>query len=112
MLLNAGRRRHESPVGVDQVHNYYEHLVLDQITLTNERAQTDLDFLADVACVALNRLPPRYVRHDVDLTFFMTPVELQDMQDKIEDAVQQAIEYVDSRDKEKAAAAAAAEEEA
>jgi hypothetical protein len=24
------------------------------------------DLLADVACVALNRLPPRYIRHQVD----------------------------------------------
>ena len=112
MLLNAGRRRQEFTMGVDQVHNYYEHLVLDQITLTNERARTDLDFLADVACVALNRLPPRYVRHDVDLTFFMTPAELQDMQEKIEDAVKQAIDYVDSRDKLKEAAAGEEQEEA
>ncbi|TQV67770.1 hypothetical protein FKG94_24890 [Exilibacterium tricleocarpae] len=103
MLLNAGRRRHEPRVGVDQVHNYYEHLVLEEITLTNERSRTDLDFLADVACVALNRLPPRYVRHDVDLTFFMSPLELQNMQEKIQSAVKQAIDYVVSRDRQKVA---------
>ena len=31
--------------------------------------------LADVACVALNRLPARYVRHDVDMVFYLTEQE-------------------------------------
>ena len=109
MLFSAGRRRQEVTAGVDQVHNYYEHLVLDRITLTNERARIDVDFLSDVACVALNRLPPRYVRHDVDLTFFMSPVELKEMHDKVEDAVKQAIDYVTSRDALREAAEMAGE---
>ena len=30
----------------------------------------DAELLADVACVALNRVPPRYIRHMVDLRFY------------------------------------------
>ena len=33
------------------------------------------DLLCDVACVALNRLPPRYIRHAVDFSFYLTEQE-------------------------------------
>lgn len=100
MLLHAGRRRFELPMGVDSVHNYYEHMVLEEIAQHSSRAQEDMDFLADVACVALNRLPPRYIRHDVDMTFFMSQVELQEMNNKVHQAVMEAIDYVASRERE------------
>lgn len=54
----------------DSVHNYYESLVIAQLLRASDRANEDAEFMADVTCVALNRLPPRYVRHDVDMTFF------------------------------------------
>ena len=42
----------------EQVHNYYERLIFEEVA---RRAQTypvfTADMLADVACVALNRLP-------------------------------------------------------
>jgi len=98
MLLGLGRRRHELPVGVDSIHNYYEHLVLEEITKHSERAHRDVDYLADVACVALNRLPPRYIRHNVDMTFFMSPQEMAEIEDKVTAAVTAAIAYVESRE--------------
>lgn len=98
MLLGSGRRRYELPVGVDSIHNYYEHLVLEEIVKHSDRAHQDVDYLADVACVALNRLPPRYIRHDVDMTFFMSPQEMAEMEDKVTAAVKAAIVYVDSRE--------------
>lgn len=104
MLLNATRRYAELPSEVDSIHNYYEHLVLEEIARTSERSRQDMNFLADVACVALNRLPPRYIRHDVDMTFFMSPMELQEIQDKTKNAVATAIEYVSRREAERLAA--------
>ena len=98
MLLGAGRRRYQLPVGVDSIHNYYEHLVLEEIAKVSERARQEGDFLSDVACVALNRLPPRYIRHDVDMTFFLSPVELAEIYEKVARAVEEALEYVISRD--------------
>ena len=83
---------------VDFLHNYYERLVVQEVHDQSERVQQgDRDFLADVACVALNRLPPRYIRHDVDMTFFMSPVELQEIYDKVSKAVADAVNYVASR---------------
>ncbi len=106
MLLGAGRRRGELPSGVDSIHNYYEHLVLEELASTSERARTDGEFLADTACVALNHLPPRYIRHDVDMTFFMSTVELQEIHNKVQAAVAKAVAYVEQSE------AARAEEEA
>lgn len=102
MLLHAGRRRTELPVGVDSIHNYYEVQVLEAIAQSHERALTDADFLADVACVALNHLPPRYIRHDVDMSFFLSPQEQEEIQAKVHTAVKNAIEYVLSRETERA----------
>ncbi len=100
MLLTPGQRRYELPAGVDSIHNYYEHLVLEQISDSSERAHHDVDYLADIACVALNRLPPRYIRHNVDMTFFMSAEDIQEIHTKVENAVKDAIEYVASRELE------------
>jgi hypothetical protein len=84
----------------DFIHNYYERLVLEEIVAQSSRVQDgDRDFLADVACVALNRMPPRYIRHDVDMTFFMSPQDIQEIANKVVQAVSDAIEYVESRER-------------
>lgn len=60
----------------EQVHNYYERLVFEAVVqrAAQHPAFTN-DMLLDVACVALNRMPARYVRHDVDLVFYLTEQE-------------------------------------
>jgi len=98
MWLTAGRENQDTPAGIDTAHNYYERLVMDEIIHSNPRAREDRDFFADVSCVALNRLPPRYIRYDVDTTFFLSPVELQEIHDKVKLAVSSAIDYVLSRE--------------
>lgn len=82
----------------ESIHNYYELMVLDQLQRSSDRASSDPDFLADAACVALNHLPPRYVRHDVDMTFFLSPTEMEEMHDKVAHAVNKAVEYVETRE--------------
>lgn len=81
----------------DSIHNYYERMVLEEIhrALPERRDQSDL--LADVACVALNHLPPRYIRHDVDMAFYLSPREQIEMEEKVRNAVQQAIIFVEQR---------------
>lgn len=85
---------------VDFLHNYYERLVIEEIFEQSERVrQGDRDFLADAACVALNRLPPRYIRHDVDMTFFMSPQDMVEIAQKVSQAVTDALSYVESRER-------------
>ena len=79
----------------DGIHNYYERMVLEEI----RRVLPDRggDLVADIACVALNHLPPRYIRHDVDMAFYLSPREQMEMEEKVRTAVQQAISFVQSR---------------
>lgn len=97
MLLTDHNHETDAESTYGSIHNYYERLVIEHIRSTSERAKQDGNYLADIACVALNRLPPRYIRHDVDMTFFLSPVELDDIAKKVADAVASAIEYVESR---------------
>ncbi len=80
----------------DSIHNYYEPLVLQRIldTLVAQGGISDEDYLQDVACLALNRLPARYVRHDVDMAFFLTTEERAAMERSVHEAVREASEYV------------------
>ena len=59
----------------ESVHNYYENLVFIEIRKVLKKRKInadDDDYPEDIACVALNRLPTRYVRHHVDLAFYLT----------------------------------------
>lgn len=80
----------------DNINNYFEKLVFEvlQDKLYNSKLDNDEDFLADIACVALNQLPSRYVRHNVDMAFYMTTEEREQNQIIVEDAVIMAIDYV------------------
>ena len=82
----------------EQVHNYYERLVFEEV-LRRAAKRPDLmpDALADVACVALNRLPARYVRHDVDLMFYLTEHERHAIELSLAAALDFAFTYVTER---------------
>lgn len=80
----------------EQLHNYYELLVIRYITekLIRPDETVDEDYWEDVACVALNQLPARYVRHEVDLAFYMPVEERVEMEQAVENAVKTAASYV------------------
>ncbi|PND37323.1 hypothetical protein C1O66_07115 [Paucibacter aquatile] len=59
--------------------------------------EADSDLLCDVACVALNRLPPRYIRHAVDFLFYLTENERREIDAAIEEAVDYAFNFVQAR---------------
>ena len=81
----------------DSIHNYYERMVLEEIQRALPERHDESDLLADIACVALNHLPPRYIRHDVDMAFYLSPREQIEMEEKVKTAVQQAIRFVEQR---------------
>jgi len=85
-------------VDVDTIHNHHERAVLDAVRATAPRyAHLHADLLADVACVALNRLPPRYIRHEVDLAFYLSEKERAQNARAVADAVKFAFEFVQAR---------------
>lgn len=85
-------------MALENIHNYYEQLVIKQLQEILGPTD-DGDFLEDVACVALNQLPARYVRHNVDMVYYLTAEERDAMQQQIEKAVTHAIEYVSAHRK-------------
>ncbi|MFD2229973.1 late competence development ComFB family protein [Alkalimarinus sediminis] len=85
---------------MDSIQNYYEPLVIETLAeLTRDKAFSD-DLLIDVMCVALNHLPPRYIRHEVDMIYYLSPIEAKEMQDKVKKAVEGALAYVNERARE------------
>jgi hypothetical protein len=87
---------------VENIENWYEKILFGKI---RELSQTQLDHAddqapfdsamwSDIACLALNHLPPRYVRHSVDMRFYLSPQEHEEMDERVEAALQNAITYV------------------
>ena len=82
------------------IHNHHERAVLDAVASMATDfplAASEPGLLADVACVALNRLPPRYIRHEVDLVFYLTEKERGEMTRAVDEAVRSAFEFVQAR---------------
>ncbi len=81
------------------IYNHHERTVMELVrTMGSTRhAHMQGDILADVACVALNRLPPRYIRHEVDFAFYLSDKERADTERAIAEAVNFAFEFVQAR---------------
>ena len=78
------------------IYNLYEHLVFEEIrnALDNPNINFSSDDAEDVACVALNHLPPRYVHHSIDIAYFVKDDEKQAMHKATMEAVNNAIAFV------------------
>lgn len=84
-------------MALDTIYNYYEPLVNEAMLKAMQGGETlDADTLEDVACVALNRLPARYVRHTVDMVFYMTLDERERIEAEVDEAVKAAFAFVKS----------------
>ena len=82
------------------VHNVHEKAVFDAVTDVAPKYPAIADnaeLLADVACVALNRVMPRYIRHTADLAFFLTEKERAETARNIAESVDFAFGYVQAR---------------
>lgn len=89
----------------DSIHNYHQDSVFREVM--NRAGEYPLladddQLLADVACIALNRLPPRYIRNRVDMAFFMDSDDHAKNAVAVQVAVQFAFDFVQSRNKSSA----------
>lgn len=75
----------------DDIHNYYEHLVLERIGELGLQAKKDANYIADLCCLALNQVPSRYIRYEVDMAFFMEGNERNKMQKEVASAIEQSM---------------------
>jgi hypothetical protein len=78
----------------DDIHNYYEKLVLQHFNTAKFDEQYSQEFIADLICIVLNQLPTRYIRHEVDMAFYLPPPERFDMESKVNFAVNRALEFM------------------
>jgi len=88
------------PPDFSTVQNHHEAAVFAAVTALAPAYPAigdDAGLLADVACVALNRLAPRYIRHAVDLHFFRAARERAEHRREVEAAVRAAFEFVQAR---------------
>ena len=81
----------------DDIHNYYEKLVLENIAELGIDQQKDSEYLADLCCISLNLLPPRYIRYEVDMAFYLPQSERFDMTLKVREAVSRALNFLDNQ---------------
>lgn len=79
----------------DDIHNYYEKLLLDHIVELELDNVKDSEYLADLCCISLNLLPPRYIRYEVDMSFYLPQSERFEMQMKVKEAVNRARQFLD-----------------
>lgn len=80
----------------DDIYNYYERMVYEEVMgeLSAGNAHYKIDDAEDIACLALNKLPAKYVRHSVDMAFFLAEGEREDMKKAVTHAVNSAVERV------------------
>lgn len=82
----------------DDISNFYEHLVIERLSAMGLDKVKDTDYIADLSCIVLNQLPPRYIRYQVDMAFYLPQYERLDMEMKVKESIDRAIEYLDSKD--------------
>ncbi len=83
----------------DDIHNYYEKLVIQQFAQMKVEENHDQDFIADLTCVVLNQLPARYIRHEVDMAFYLPASDRFEMENKVDIAIKKALEFMHSQGK-------------
>jgi hypothetical protein len=82
----------------ESIQNYYEQPVLAKVAdRTPDYPGLARELLPDVACVALNRLPSRYIRHQVDFAFYLSDKERKENEVAVDEAVTFAFEFVQAR---------------
>ena len=81
------------------LHNFYERLVFEYICdeLVGEYTDCDEEFFQDVACYALTRLPARYIRHDIDMAFYLAPGERDEMLERVAVETRNAAGFIYAR---------------
>ncbi len=80
-------------LGID-VHNFTEKFVSERFAQLDLYRRFDNEFLEDLACIVLNKLPVHYIRYDVDMYSYMKDEDKVALKQKVEQAVDESIEFL------------------
>lgn len=73
----------------EDVHNFMEPIVEEEFSNRGIAQQYDNDYVQDLFCLTLNALPPRYLRHALDVRMNMTAGD----RERLSQDIGQAIEH-------------------
>lgn len=81
------------------LYNYYEHLVFEYISeqIVEKYPERDEEYFLDVACYSLTRLPSRYIRHEIDMIYYLAPGERTEINERVKSTVEEAAKFIDQR---------------
>ena len=85
----------------DDVHKYYEELLQQHIQALELHLTRDDDYMADLCCLVLNQLPAHYIRHTVDMVYFTTPAQRDEMELRVQDAVSKSVAWLDKKENQR-----------
>lgn len=74
----------------EDIKNYMETLVEEEIALRGLAEKHDNDYLQDLFCLTLNALPPKYVRYAIDVLMYMSNEERAALQKQVTRALNDA----------------------
>ena len=81
----------------DNIYNYYEKLIAEKLVELGLSDSKDENYLTDLCCLALNQLPARYIRFEVDMAFYLPQSDRLEMEMKTEEALKKAMEFLDDK---------------
>jgi hypothetical protein len=79
------------------VENHRETMVrelIEELAARTADIQANPELMADIACIALNTLKPRYIHRPSAMRKYMTPQERELSKVEAQSAVQSALEFV------------------
>ncbi|MBL7004604.1 MAG: late competence development ComFB family protein [Gammaproteobacteria bacterium] len=81
------------------LYNFYEHLVFEYISekIVTRYHDRDEEFFLDIACYSLTRLPSRYIRHEIDMIYYLAPGERSEMEERVASIVDEAAGFINER---------------
>lgn len=79
------------------VQNYYEKLVLEELTERGFMSGYEQDYVEDIACIALNNLPTQYIRFEVDMGFFLNSEDYLMMRKQVREALDEAVIFINEK---------------
>ncbi|GAA4897752.1 late competence development ComFB family protein [Ferrimonas pelagia] len=77
-----------------EIQNYYELLLQDALQSRRLHEKLAQDPLTDLICLALNKLPARYIRYQVDMANYVVGDERRNMELQVEQALDDALFFL------------------